>query len=65
MSKETCREYLDRAVNALQDMREALDDSTPDAALSFLEAALDAQDLVGRAIFEAMHAIVATKNTGS
>jgi len=46
-------------------MREALDDSASDAAISFLEAALDAQDLVGRAIFEAMRAVVTTKNTGS
>ena len=61
MTKEVCRDYLDRAIEALEDMREALDDSAPDAAISFLEAALDAQDLVGRAILEAMRAVVTTK----
>lgn len=65
MTKEACRDYLDRAIEALEDMREALDDSSSDAAISFLEAALDAQDLVGRAIFEVMPAVVTTKNTGS
>ncbi|HBF49706.1 MULTISPECIES: hypothetical protein [Gammaproteobacteria] len=64
MTKEVCRDYLDRAIEALEDMREALDDSAPDAAISFLEAALDAQDLVGRAILEAMRAVVTTKGIG-
>ena len=64
MTKEACRDYLDRAIEALEDMREALDDSAPDAAISFLEAALDAQDLVGRAILEAMRAVVTTKGIG-
>lgn len=27
MTKEACRDYLDRAIEALEDMREALDDS--------------------------------------
>jgi len=64
MTKEGCRDYQDRAIEALEDMREALDDSAPDAAISFLEAALDAQDLVGRAILEAMRAVVTTKGIG-
>ena len=64
MTKEVCRDYLDRAIEALEDMRDSLDDSAPDAAISFLEAALDAQDLVGRAILEAMRAVVTTKGIG-
>jgi len=65
MTKEACRDYLERSIEALQDMREALNNSAPDATISFLEAALNAQDLLSRAIFEATYAVVTTKNTGS
>lgn len=65
MTKEVSRAYLVLAIDALRDMHESLDSSTPDAQLSFLEAALDAQDLLHRAIFEALQAVAATRNKGS
>jgi len=58
MTKEACLGYLERAAEALQDMREMLEESTPDAALGYLEAAQDVHDLVSRAVLEAMRSII-------
>jgi hypothetical protein len=58
MSKTQCLDYVNRAMDALEDMREALEDASPDAALAYLEAAHDVQDLVSHAVLEAMRSII-------
>lgn len=65
MTKAVCLDYLDRALVALEDMREALADSSPDAALGYLEAAHDVHDLVSRAVLEAMRSIIENKTTNA
>lgn len=62
MTKERCRQYLESAMVALEDMMEALDKDTPDAVLSFLEAAQDVHDSVSRAMTDAVCAIVRDKS---
>lgn len=61
MSKTQCLDYVNRAMVALEDMREALEDASPDAALAYLEAAQDVQDLVSRAVLEAMRSIIESR----
>lgn len=65
MTKAVCLDYLDRALVALEDMREALADSSPDAALGYLEAAQDVHDLVSRAVLEAMRSIIENKTANA
>jgi len=61
MTKAVCVDYVERAMTALQDMRDMLDDTTPDAVLGYLEAAQDVHDLVSRAVTEAMCSILKDK----
>lgn len=61
MTKAACVDYVDRALEALQDMREMLNDSTPDTVLGFLEGAQDVHDLVSRAVTTAVTSIILEK----
>ena len=65
MTKAVCLDYLDRAIVALEDMREALADSAPDAALGYQEAAQDVHDLISRAVLEAMRSIIENKTANA
>lgn len=64
MTKVACVDYVDRALVALQDMREMLDNSTPDTVLGFLEGAQDVHDLVSRAVATAITSIILEKTEG-
>lgn len=63
MRKAACRDYIERAIEALEDMRDSLDDSAADAALAYLEAAQHAGELIGSAVTEAMRSIIEAKAT--
>lgn len=49
-----CLDFLDRANEAIEAMREVLDGSEPDSPQAFLEAYMDAQDMLSKALHEAI-----------
>lgn len=54
MSKTECLEFLDSAEQAIAAMREILEEGDPEAPLAFLEAAMDAQDMLSKSVHVAM-----------
>jgi len=61
MTKEQCLDYLNDAISLLSEMKDMLDDGEHDAPQAFLEAAHDVQDMVNKAVNEAIIPLLQTK----
>jgi hypothetical protein len=49
-----CLYFLDQANEAIEAMREAVDATEPDSPQAFLEAYMDAQDMLSKSLHEAV-----------
>lgn len=54
MSKENCIDHIETAIELLHELRAIIDSADEDAPQAFLEAAQDAQDQIGKAIYSAI-----------
>ena len=61
MTEKACLIYLDQAIASLQKMRVAVNDLPPDAAVSFLEAAQEVDEMLGKSVATGMWTITQTK----
>lgn len=53
-SKNKCLGHINHAIESLEELKEILDDPSPESPQAFLELALDVQDQINRAITTAM-----------
>ena len=61
MTEKACLIYLDQDIASLQKMRVAVNDLPPDAAVSFLEAAQEVAEMLGKSVATGMWTITQTK----
>lgn len=52
--KNECLNHINHAIELLEELKEILDDPSPESPQAFLECAIDGQDQIGRAITAAM-----------